>query len=156
METEALGAASELDFSLMSLFLRATLTVKITMILLVLASGGIGYYHAGVEAGIFALSPTCAGVGEASSVDERKAELAEKLKPIRNHGLFSKAEQMLHIAGWSEGAKRDIEIFIVVDTDGLTPLLSVLNRPDARGRGAGQPRKAVRSEAGHPGTDATA
>jgi len=38
METEALGAASELDFSLMSLFLRATLTVKITMILLVLAS----------------------------------------------------------------------------------------------------------------------
>ncbi|MEO0914876.1 MAG: Tol-Pal system subunit TolQ, partial [Pseudomonadota bacterium] len=38
METEALGAASELDFSLMALFLRATVTVKIVMVLLILAS----------------------------------------------------------------------------------------------------------------------
>ena len=42
METEAIAAvgatAAELDFSLMALFLRATLTVKIVMILLVVAS----------------------------------------------------------------------------------------------------------------------
>ena len=38
METEALAAAGELDFSLVALFLRATLTVKIVMIVLVLAS----------------------------------------------------------------------------------------------------------------------
>jgi len=53
----------------------ARLGVVLAM-LLVLVSGGVGYYHAGVEAGIFALSPTCAGVGEASSVDELKAQLA--------------------------------------------------------------------------------
>ena len=50
---------------------------------------------------------------------------------IRNHGLFSKAERALEIAGWSEKARDDIEIFRLVDTEGLTPLLMVLNeRPD--------------------------
>ncbi|MEM1264937.1 MAG: protein TolQ [Pseudomonadota bacterium] len=38
METEALTAASELDFSLLALFLRATITVKIVMAMLVVAS----------------------------------------------------------------------------------------------------------------------
>ncbi len=38
METEALGAASELDFSLLALFMRATITVKIVMVVLILAS----------------------------------------------------------------------------------------------------------------------
>lgn len=33
------------------------------------------------------------------------------------------------IAGWSEGARRDIEIFRVVEEEGLTPLLMVLNEP---------------------------
>ncbi len=46
---------------------------------------------------------------------------------IRNHGLFSKAERMLEIAEWSEWARNDIEIYKLVDTDGLTPLLLVLN-----------------------------
>jgi len=48
-------------------------------------------------------------------------------QPLRNHGLFSKAERALMLAGWSEKARRDIEIFRVVDVDGLTPLLEVLN-----------------------------
>ena len=48
-------------------------------------------------------------------------------RPIRNHGLFSKAERALEIAGWSAQARRDIEIFRLVDTEGLTPLLMVLN-----------------------------
>lgn len=38
METEVLGAAQEMDFSLLALFLRATFTVKVVMILLILAS----------------------------------------------------------------------------------------------------------------------
>ncbi|MGE0851407.1 MAG: hypothetical protein AB7O44_17585 [Hyphomicrobiaceae bacterium] len=47
--------------------------------------------------------------------------------PMRNHGLFSKAERALQIAGWSERARNDIEIFRLVDAEGLTPLLMVLN-----------------------------
>ena len=46
-------------------------------------------------------------------------------------GLFSKAERALQIAGWSEKARGDIEIFRVVDDEGLTPLLMVLNDADA-------------------------
>ena len=38
METETLLAAGELDFSLMALFFRATLTVKIVMIILIVSS----------------------------------------------------------------------------------------------------------------------
>jgi biopolymer transport protein TolQ len=38
METETLAAAQQIDFSLFALFMRATLTVKIVMIVLVLAS----------------------------------------------------------------------------------------------------------------------
>jgi hypothetical protein len=57
-------------------------------------------------------------------------------RPIRNHGLFSKAERALEIAGWSEGARNDLEVFALVDTDGLTPLLMVLNDAD---RGSTEP-----------------
>ncbi len=49
--------------------------------------------------------------------------------PFRNHGLFSKAERALTIAGWSEQARRDVEVFRLVDTEGLTPILDVLNDP---------------------------
>jgi len=48
-------------------------------------------------------------------------------KPLRNHGLFSKAETALKIAGWSERARSDLEIFVLVNDEGLTPLLMVLN-----------------------------
>ena len=47
--------------------------------------------------------------------------------PIRNHGLLSKAERTLDIAGWSAESKRDVELYRLVDTEGLTPLLSLLN-----------------------------
>jgi hypothetical protein len=50
-------------------------------------------------------------------------------RPIRNHGLFSKAERALEFAGWSEAARRDIEVFRLADAEGLTPLLMVLNEP---------------------------
>ncbi|MEL7049226.1 MAG: hypothetical protein AAFO75_09760, partial [Pseudomonadota bacterium] len=60
-------------------------------------------------------------------LDDEKAETIAKAEPIRNHGLLSKAERMLTITGWSETAMHDIEIYRLVDTEGLTPLLSVLN-----------------------------
>jgi hypothetical protein len=59
-------------------------------------------------------------------------------RPIRNHGLFSKAERALEVAGWSEKARHDIEIFRLVDAEGLTPLLMVLNEPGGA-RQAAQP-----------------
>ena len=58
------------------------------------------------------------------SDDDKKFAEAD---PLRNHGLFSKAERALSLAGWSPEARRDIEIFRVIDVDGLTPLLEVLN-----------------------------
>jgi hypothetical protein len=61
------------------------------------------------------------------SGDELK-QYVEK-RAVRNHGLFSKAERALQIAGWSEAARNDIEIFRLVHTEGLTPLLMVLNDP---------------------------
>ncbi len=48
-------------------------------------------------------------------------------KPVRNHGLISKTERTLDIAGWSKAAQRDVEIFRLIDTEGLTPLLALLN-----------------------------
>jgi hypothetical protein len=59
---------------------------------------------------------------KSASSDKKEAE------PIRNHGLLSKAERALDIAGWSDESKRDIEVFRLVDTEGLTPLLSLLNQ----------------------------
>ena len=56
-------------------------------------------------------------------------------RPIRNHGLFSKAEHALQIAGWSEKARNDVEVFRLVDTEGLTPILMVLNEAGARDGG---------------------
>lgn len=53
---------------------------------------------------------------------------------IRNHGLFSKAERALSIAGWSERAKSDVEVFRIVDVEGLTPLLDVLTDPPGKRR----------------------
>ncbi len=58
---------------------------------------------------------------------DAKAMAGHSQEPIRNHGLFSKAERALEIAGWSEKARNDVEIFKLVDTEGLTPLLMVLN-----------------------------
>ena len=42
-------------------------------------------------------------------------------------GRVREAQRTLDIAGWSKAAQSDVEIFRLVDTEGLTPLLSVLN-----------------------------
>ncbi len=57
-------------------------------------------------------------------------------RAVRNHGLFSKAERALQIAGWSENARNDIEIFKLVNSEGLTPLLMVLNEPGSSTTGS--------------------
>lgn len=66
--------------------------------------------------------------GDAAAAND---DLIRNASPLRNHGLFSKAERALQIAGWSERARADIEVFRLVDTDGLTPLLMVLNAGQA-------------------------
>ena len=58
--------------------------------------------------------------------DQELSELISRT-PIRNHGLLSKAQRALDIAGWSKKAIRDVEIFRLVDVEGLTPLLTLLN-----------------------------
>jgi hypothetical protein len=70
-------------------------------------------------------------------------DLIRDAKPLRNHGLFSKAERALQLAGWSERARNDIEIFRLVDTEGLTPLLMVLNEPRGRAEARAEPETAV-------------
>ncbi|MGH6814090.1 MAG: hypothetical protein ACREC6_00135, partial [Hyphomicrobiaceae bacterium] len=52
---------------------------------------------------------------------------ADGEKRIRNHGLLSKSQRALDIAGWSAAAQSDVEIYSLVDTEGLTPLLTLIN-----------------------------
>jgi hypothetical protein len=66
--------------------------------------------------------------GKTSGPDAEERDAAVRdAAPLRNHGLFSKAEKALTIAGWSEAARRDIEVYRLVDVEGLTPILDVLN-----------------------------
>ena len=85
-----------------------------------------------------------AWLDKAGKADQESAsandDLLRRAPPLRTHGLFSKAERALQIAGWSERARSDIEIFRLVDTEGLTPLLMVLN--------AGDPPRAPNAEGG--------
>ena len=48
-------------------------------------------------------------------------------KDKKNKGLLSKARRALEIAGWSETAQADREVYMLVDTEDLAPLLTVLN-----------------------------
>jgi hypothetical protein len=87
---------------------------------------------------------------EEKGLDPTEAARKHRDRPIRNHGLFSKAERALEIAGWSEQARADIEVFRLVDEEGLTPLLMVLNDPgSARAAdGAGRPNRGAAEAAG--------
>jgi hypothetical protein len=77
------------------------------------------------------LTPIRRKWAEEQGLQGEEAKQFVQAQALRNHGLFSKAERALQIAGWSEKARRDIEIFKLVATDGLTPLLMVLNEPGA-------------------------
>ena len=58
---------------------------------------------------------------------ESESSLDAEGDHIRNHGLLSKGRRMLDISGWSVEAQKDMELYRLVDTEGLTPLLTVLN-----------------------------
>lgn len=49
-----------------------------------------------------------------------------EVRGLRNHGLLSKARRALDVGGWNAPARRDVEIFEVLDKDGITPLLTIL------------------------------
>ena len=51
----------------------------------------------------------------------------DRVALIRNHGLLSKAQRALDISGWSVTAQKDVEVFRLVDCEGLTPLLTLLS-----------------------------
>ena len=70
-------------------------------------------------------------------------EREDATRRIRNHALFSKAERALSIAGWSERAKGDVEVFRIVDVEGLTPLLDVLTDPPSRTKPSHAPAPAA-------------
>jgi hypothetical protein len=81
---------------------------------------------------------------EEKGLDPTKSARPHRDRPIRNHGLFSKAERALEIAGWSETARDDVEIFRLVDAEGLTPLLMVLNEaPSSKGSETPTPARAT-------------
>jgi hypothetical protein len=52
---------------------------------------------------------------------------ANETRGLRNHGLLSKAQRTLDIANWSTEAQSDVEIFRLTETEGLTPLLTLMN-----------------------------
>ncbi|MEO0671785.1 MAG: hypothetical protein AAFZ05_07130 [Pseudomonadota bacterium] len=62
-----------------------------------------------------------------SDADRQRIEIKLGNAPHRNHGLFSKAEVALESADWSDRAQGDLEVFVLNDTEGLTPLLEELN-----------------------------
>lgn len=67
---------------------------------------------------------------------EEARESGSRLKEnqhLLNHGLLSKGRRMLDIVGWSSEAQQDLEVFHLVDTEGLTPLLTVLNEASRAG-----------------------
>jgi hypothetical protein len=64
--------------------------------------------------------------GDLHGVESSTPEPAKGI--LRNHGVFSKSERALQIAGWSEGARSDIEIYPVVEPNGLMLLAVLENR----------------------------
>ncbi|MBX2812386.1 MAG: hypothetical protein KTR25_11275 [Myxococcales bacterium] len=64
---------------------------------------------------------------DTSSPIEATSPPRENTNAIRNHGLLSKAQRTLDIAGWSDEAKRDVEVYRLIDVEGLTPLLTLLS-----------------------------
>jgi hypothetical protein len=67
---------------------------------------------------------------------EMKAKARTRLssEEIENVGLIAKAHRVLEMAGWSQGASDDPEIFRLVEADGLLPLLTTLTESELKER----------------------
>ena len=94
--------------------------------------------------------------GYEESALDTNSEMSEgfRRQPIRNHGLLSKAQRTLGIAGWSEKARRDVEIYRLVDVEGLTPLLTLLNEATIE-KGAKAAEAAIEQESAEQDLGAT-
>ncbi len=132
METEILGAAREIDFSMWSLFARATLVVKLVMLMLIAASFWswaiivqklINYRAARTEAGVFdrafwsgeplnelfgRIGPTPAGASERIFA----AGMLEWQRSHREGGGL--------IAGAQARIERSMDVAIAKESEGLT------------------------------------
>lgn len=51
----------------------------------------------------------------------------DEVPKLRNHGILSKARHALKDAGWSRNARKDAEIYLMIDTEGLSPFLKAFN-----------------------------
>lgn len=58
---------------------------------------------------------------------KQKARTRLDGQDVDNIGLLAKAHRALEMAGWSRGASEDPEIFRLVDSNGLLPLLTILS-----------------------------
>ncbi len=132
METEILGAAREIDFSMWSLFARATLVVKLVMLMLIAASFWswaiivqklINYRAARTEAGVFdrafwsgePLNELFGRIGPTPSGASERIFAAGMLEWQRSHreggGL---------IAGAQARIERSMDVAIAKESEGLT------------------------------------
>ncbi|MEM9726913.1 MAG: hypothetical protein AAF909_15875 [Pseudomonadota bacterium] len=64
-------------------------------------------------------------------IAEGDAEEDYDIEKIRNHGVLSKARHALKNARWSQNARKDPEIYVLVDNEGLSPFLQAFNRAGA-------------------------
>lgn len=138
METEALAAAQEIDFSFLALFLRATLMVKLVMVLLIIASFWswaivvtklIAYRRARHEAEVFdrafwsgePLDELFDQVGPAPEGSSQKVFAAGMLEWRRSH-----REDGGLIAGAQSRIDRSMDVAIAKEAEGLNRGLSFL------------------------------
>ncbi len=138
METETLAAAQAIDFSIWALFFRATLIVKLVMILLLVASfyswaiivtKFLQYRRARAEAAVFdrafwsgdPLDELFDEVGPSPRGSSEKVFAAGMLEWRRSH----KADGAL-IAGAQARIDRSMDVAIAKEADGLQRGLSIL------------------------------
>ena len=78
--------------------------------------------------------------------DEMKRQSKTRLHDddkMQNHGMLAKAHRALQMAGWSDQACNDMEIFRLVEADGLLPLLIILQDSSTGEEGAGEEEDAA-------------
>jgi biopolymer transport protein TolQ len=138
METEALAAAQEIDFSFLALFIRATLMVKLVMILLIIASFWswaivitkiIAYRAARREASVFdrafwsgePLDELFDQIGAAPAGSSQKVFAAGMLEWRRSH-----RDDGGMIAGAHQRIDRSMDVAIAKEAEGLNKGLSFL------------------------------
>ncbi|KPN63249.1 Cell division and transport-associated protein TolQ [Aliiroseovarius crassostreae] len=150
METETLAAAAEIDFSFLALFLRATLTVKLVMILLIVASFWswaiivtklIAYRKSQAEAAEFdrmfwsgePLDELFEQVGAAPNAAPEKVFAAGMIEWRRSHrsdggliaGAQSRIDRSMDVAIAKEGEKLNQGLSFLATTASTAPFVGL-------------------------------